>query len=423
MDETKGSILKLWDRNSLLRRNANYRKLWLGNSGSILGDWFNQVALGQTTLALTHSPSALGLVLLCRSLPSVTLGPFISPLTDRYSKRAILLISDVARAVVVLIFPLAFIFQTVSLLYTGALLLGLSGIMFAPAWQAAFPLLVSKEDLPEANALSSGTYGFLSIIGALSGGIVSSLLNPVVCFIMNSMSYAWSAFCIYQIDLSENTPKSKERDTYLYSLRQGIKEVSHNKVARAIILIGISWGFAGGGYAILIPMLGDITFHMGGFGIGALYAIDGLGMLWGAFFVKKYIGNSDKRANLWYGMAYLTQALFFALLAQSTFFVFGAAMLLLMRLSSGIIVPLDNYLMQVHTKPGIRGRVFSLHLSTYSGVMQLSYASLGYLFERFGIPVMGVIIGMISFICGLSWLLQLKTLSDPDPRKSEESHF
>jgi predicted MFS family arabinose efflux permease len=207
-----------------------------------------------------------------------------------------------------------------------------------------------------------------------------------------------------------------KKETYFPALKAGFQEVADNKVAKSIILIGISWGLAGGGYAILIPTLGEMVYGMGGFGIGLLYAIDGLGVLLGAVFVRRFVGSSDQRANLWYGIAYLTQALFFALLAQSALFLFGALMLLLMRFSSGMIIPLDSYLMQSHTKAEVRGRVFSLHNSTYSGVMQLSYAISGYLFESVGIPMRGLIIGFISFLCGSFCLLQMKEWTDSDSR-------
>lgn len=397
-------------KHRLLTVNANYRNLWLASSGSILGDWFNQVALGMVTLSLTQSPSAMGLILLCRSLPAVIVGPFVSPLIDRCPKRAILLISDLARAAFVLFFPLALLLQQLFLLYIGALFVGLSGVMFAPAQQAAFPLIVPAKDLVRANTLNAGTSGLLSILGAAGGGIVSSFLNPTVCFMINSLSYLWSALCIFRIHFTEHKSENYNRLTYVSALKQGLEAVLHNRAARSIIFIGMSWGFAGGGYAILIPTLGDIVYQMGGFGIGLLYAVDGLGVLLGAVFVQRFVGSSARRANRCYGLAYLMQALFFTLMAQSNVFAVGVLMLLLMRFHSGIIIPLDSYLMQMYTRREVRGRVFALHTATYSGVMQLSYALFGYLFESFGIPVMGAIIGLISFLCGLFWFGQEKML-------------
>ena len=149
-------------------------------------------------------------------------------------------------------------------------------------------------------------------------------------------------------------------------------------MVRSIILIGISWGFAGGGYYILIPLLGNNIYQMEGLGIGILYAIDGLGVLTGAFLVKKFIHTQYRRGVIWYGISYLIQAVFFALLAHTNTLLTGMFMLYLMRVCSGIIIPLDTYLLQINTKETIRGRVFSLHMATYGGVMQLSYVVAGW---------------------------------------------
>ncbi|MCK9906900.1 hypothetical protein MXD63_43775, partial [Frankia sp. Cpl3] len=96
------------------------------------------------------------------------------------------------------------------------------------------------------------------------------------------------------------------------------QEASRNRLARAIILIGISWGIAGGGYYVLVPLLGNKLLASDGLGIGSLYAIDGVGVVIGAYLVKRFIGKAHRRSMIWYGMAYLAQAIFLALLAQFT---------------------------------------------------------------------------------------------------------
>ncbi len=87
---------------TLLRRNRNFRQLWLGQVVSQLGDWFDTLALFTLVLKLTGSGRIVGLVLVARFLPCVVVGPLSGVVADRFSRRSIMIWSDVARAVVVL---------------------------------------------------------------------------------------------------------------------------------------------------------------------------------------------------------------------------------------------------------------------------------------------------------------------------------
>ncbi|WP_303802486.1 MFS transporter [Alicyclobacillus macrosporangiidus] len=390
----------------LLRTNRNYRNLWLASVGSQLGNWFNEVALAQVTLTLTDSPAAMGFVLLCRSLPAVILGPFAGPFVDRFPKKPFLVATDLVRAVLAFALSLSVWLHASWILYVVSALLGISGTLFGPARSAAMPLMVSRDELATANGLDSQSSGLVQIIGAACGGIVAATVGPIMCFIVNAASYVWSAWHILRCHWDETGGERRNGTTYLQSLKAGFEEALHNRVARAIILIGISWGLAGGGYYILIPVLGQQVYHMGGLGIGVLYVIDGIGVLMGAYAVNQFVGKNHRRAVIWYGVAYLTQALFFTALTQFTVFAWGALMLLLMRVSSGVIIPLDTYMVQTSIRPDVQGRVFALHGSTYGGVMQLSYALTGLALARFGIPVVGMAIGAMSMLCGVSWLAQ-----------------
>lgn len=268
------------------------------------------------------------------------------------------------------------------------------------------PLIVSRDELVAANGLDAQASGLIQIVGAACGGIVAATVGPILCFMINGASYLWSALHILRCHWDETREVRRINATYFQSLKAGFEEALHNRVARAIIVIGISWGLAGGGYYILIPVLGQQVYHMGGLGIGMLYVIDGVGVLVGAYAVNRLVGKNHRRAVIWYGVAYLTQALFFGVMTQFTVFTWGALMLLLMRVSSGVIIPLDTYMLQTSTSPDVQGRVFSLHSSTYGGVMQLSYALMGLALTRFGIPAVGIVIGAMSLVCGLSWLAQ-----------------
>src|SRR5881227_1223319 len=93
-------------------KNHTYRYLWIAKVGSQFGDWFNQVALAQITLQLTHSSQAMGFVLLCRSLPTIVLGPFVGPLVDHFPKKPLLLATDLLRPAFALGYIFAIILHT-----------------------------------------------------------------------------------------------------------------------------------------------------------------------------------------------------------------------------------------------------------------------------------------------------------------------
>ncbi|WP_084065671.1 MFS transporter [Bacillus sp. JKS001846] len=391
----------------LLKKNLNFRYIWFAQSGSTLGDWFNQVAITQTVLMLTNSLTAVGTLLLCRSLPYVFLGPILSPLVDKWPKKVILMATDIIRALLVLSFILAIVYNNVHILYVNSFIFGVISVLFNPTKQALLPLIVNRKDLPEANAFMSSTDAIVNIIGAVLGGIVSTVFSPITCFLVNSLSFLWSAFYVYKIKYKENKKLDTQKQSYIQLLKEGLVETNQNTLIRYVILIGLTWGLVGGGYYILIPFFGNNVYHLGAVGIGALYAIDGLGILLGTYFVKAFIKNNFRRSLIMFGISYVVQSLLFVLLTQSTVFYFGGLFLFLMRVCGGIIIPLSNYFVQLGTADEIRGRVFALYNSTYMGVMQVSYFGSGYAFEKYSIPVVGAIGGVISMLCGLIWLSQV----------------
>lgn len=394
----------------LLRRNGNYRNLWLASVGSQFGNWFNAVALAQVTLALTHSAAAMGLVLLCGSLPTVVLGPFAGPFVDRLPKQPVLFVTDLVRAVLALSLSLSVLMHLIWIVYVASALLGASGVLFGPARSSIIPRVVTDGELAAANGLEAQGSGLIQIAGAALGGLIAASVGPIVCFSINAASYLWSAWHILRCQWDEGAAPDRTRLPYFPALKDGLQEALLNRVVRSIMIIGISWGLAGGGYYILIPVLSQQVYHMGGLGIGMLYVIDGVGVLVGAYVVNRYVRENRRRATLWYGVAYLTQAVFFGMMTQFTVFAWGALMLLFMRISSGVIIPLDTYLLQISTDKSIQGRVFALHGSTYGGVMQLSFAVMGLAISKWGIPTVGILIGIMSLLCGVSWLGQFRSL-------------
>ena len=86
----------------LLRGNRSFRQVWLGQVVSQMGDWFDTIALYTIILNLTGSGRAVGLLLVARFVPSFLVGSLSGVVADRFSRRSIMIVSDLLRAVVVL---------------------------------------------------------------------------------------------------------------------------------------------------------------------------------------------------------------------------------------------------------------------------------------------------------------------------------
>ncbi len=128
---------------TLLRTNTNYSKLWMAQVISLLGDWFNFIAL--STLVSNYSNEsglAISLYLLCRFLPPLIVGPLAGVLLDRFNRKQFLIASDVLRVFIVLGFLLVDSPDRLWLIYVFAVMQFAVSAFFEPGRNAILPSLL-----------------------------------------------------------------------------------------------------------------------------------------------------------------------------------------------------------------------------------------------------------------------------------------
>src|SRR5678815_4291917 len=205
----------------LLRRNRSFRQLWLGQVVSQMGDWFDTLALYTLILQLTGSGRDVGLLLVARFVPSFFFGPISGVIADRFSRRRIMIISDILRAVVVLGFLFVRRADQLWIIYVLTVLqLGLS-TFFEPAKTAAIPSIVEDRELVAANAISSVTWSVMLTLGAAIGGVITGWFGTDVAFVLDAATYLLSAALIASIRVPKR--KKRERQKLALSRLLGIK--------------------------------------------------------------------------------------------------------------------------------------------------------------------------------------------------------
>jgi len=184
----------------LLRQRPQFRYLWLASVVSFAGDWFNTIASVILVNRYLDSTTAVGLLFIARALPPFLLGPIAGVFADRFDRKTVLIVTDLARAVVLLGFLLVNSTERAWLIYALTITQFVISAFFEPARAAILPGLVKgRDELLLANTLSGITWSAMLTLGAALGGIVTGLFGVATAIIIDSLSFVASAALIWRI--------------------------------------------------------------------------------------------------------------------------------------------------------------------------------------------------------------------------------
>ena len=418
----------------LLRRNRDFRQLWLGQVVSQMGDWFNTIALYTIVLDLTGSGRAVGLVLVARFLPSVIVGPASGVIADRFSRRSIMIVSDIARAGVVLGFLLVRSREQLWLVYVLTVIQLVCSTFFEPARTAAIPSIVAPRDLVAANAISSATWSAMLTLGAAVGGLVTGWVGTNAAFVLDSLTYLASAAIIMSVRFPVRPEREKKRLTIGSALGitqtlEGISYVWKRPRVFALLMVKPAWGL-GGGILALLAVFGEKIFPVGrsaATGIGVLYAARGIGTAIGPFAARRFGGESRMQMQKAIGISFLLSSVFYVAFGSATNFVFALAVLVIAHMGGSTIWIFSTVLLQHTVEDNFRGRVFAAELAMLTLTMAASNYVTGELLDRFQFSPRAVTIGIGLFFLlpALAWFATARWWNEGQESelKSQESEF
>src|SRR5204863_6032618 len=180
----------------LVRENRNFRRLWLAQIVSEIGDWFYTLAIYSLLLQLTGRASSVALALVLQVLPWTFVGPTVGIVNDRVRRKHVMITADLVRMAVVLAMLLVRSRSSVWLVYPLLLLETIMAAFFEPARNSVIPNITAREDVIVANTLASSTWSVNLMIGAALGGLVAAFLGRDAVFVLNAISFLLSALLI-----------------------------------------------------------------------------------------------------------------------------------------------------------------------------------------------------------------------------------
>src|SRR5256712_12833842 len=181
---------------AVLRTNRNFRLLFIGQTISQLGDWFNSVAVFALLLDLTGSATAVAWMMIVQFLPVAIVGPVAGVVVDRVNRRRLMIAADLVRGVLILGLLLVRRPDQVWIAYAVMALTVSASAFFEPARTATIPNITSDEELLPANALSAATWSAMLAAGASIGGLVTALAGRPIAVASKPPALFLSAYLL-----------------------------------------------------------------------------------------------------------------------------------------------------------------------------------------------------------------------------------
>ena len=190
----------------------NYRRYYGGQAISLIGTWMQMTAQAWLVLSLTHSSTALGLIVALQTLPVLLLGPYGGVIADRVDKRRLMIVLQTAMGVQALILGVLTVTGEVQVWQIGVLaaLLGLNNAFENPARQSFMLEMVGPEHLRNAVSLNSVLANTARVIGPAVAGILIATVGEGVCFLVNAASFVAVVASLVTLDLSALDPTAPD---------------------------------------------------------------------------------------------------------------------------------------------------------------------------------------------------------------------
>ena len=219
----------------LLRENQNFRRYFIGQAVSLLGDQVTLIALPLTAvLALHASAGQMGALTTAALIPNLVFSLHAGSWVDkRGNRRHVMLAADAGRGLLIATVPVAYAFGhlTWAQLYVVAFGSGVLSVLFYVAYGGFFQTIVRREDYIAANSLSNGTRAFSFLAGTSIGGVLVQVLKGPYALAIDAVSFIWSAFFLGRVDAPDPQPAHEEG-----GVLAGARWIRGNAIIRAELL-------------------------------------------------------------------------------------------------------------------------------------------------------------------------------------------
>src|SRR6202171_5948599 len=256
-----------------------FRLLWIGQAISYFGDMMNTTGLAIMLYLVTHSPSMVAVGLIAKAAPTVLFGLVAGALVDRFDRQRVMILSDIARAVLTVTIPflaLTWLPGVFIVVFLGAT----ASTLFMPAKQAILPSLVPADFLVKANSLMSSSEKTAELLGFSIAGVIAAVASWQPLFIIDAATFIISAASLLGV---MDRGRLQARTVHLFEdIVEGSRFILTNRTLRSTMALAFAAVTFG---SLTFPILVVMSYNAlkgGALGYGILEAAIGAGAIVGA---------------------------------------------------------------------------------------------------------------------------------------------
>ncbi|MEV7887090.1 MFS transporter [Streptomyces sp. NPDC002817] len=271
---------------SSLWRDSDFRRLWVGQTASQLGEQAGLVVLPLFAVLTLHAGATeLGVLRAVGQAPILLLSLFVGAWVDRWRTRTVMVLTDAGRTLALGAAAVAGLFGWLGLpaLFVIAFAVGALSVFFDVAYQACLVRLVRREQLVRGNSALEGSRSAAQIGGPALGGALVSLLSAPIAAVSSALFFALSFLSIRRIRRVESTSGHGERPPRVWRrIHKGLRFVVRDTALRTVCLASAAFQFSFAAVMTVYLLFLPRELHLSGAAVGLALAATGPGALLGS---------------------------------------------------------------------------------------------------------------------------------------------
>ncbi len=366
-------------RLDLLRRAADYRRLFVATLASGAGTYLAAIALTVDVFDRTGSGTWVSALLIAEFLPTILIGLLLGPLVDRWSRWRLLIGSDLVRLAVFCALPFA---GSATAVVALAFVAGVATGFFRPAVYAGMPNLVDDDDLPAANSLFQVVDNLAWMIGPVIGGVLLVVQGPELAYWLNALSFLVSAALLARIPARKLQAGKLESRGHWQDLGDGFRLVRRSRALLTVLVVWNAVLLGSAAVNVAEVVLAKVSLDAGNVGFGILVGASGLGLTLGSLAASSILDRFTIRFA--YAALIALMALGYGCAAVAPNLAVAIVGVVVGTFGNGAAIVCNSLLVQRGAPDELRGRVFTLIMSSNYLVIGLGMVIAGPLVDAFG---------------------------------------